>query len=99
MERELPQHKKHMEALLQPHVQEALFEKAFNYVKGKHNKVNLETCLKELYNENLDKDYVSWVVLACISLIEMGSEDFETIEEGLTQKMKKSVMTRAAEKL
>ena len=88
-----------MEALLQPHVQDALFEKAFNYVKGKHQEVNLQTCLMELYNENLDKDYVICVCLACISLIEMGSEDFEKIEEGLTQKMKKSVMTRVAEKL
>jgi hypothetical protein len=99
MKRELPQHKINMEALLQPHVQDALFEKAFNYVKGKHQEVNLQTCLMELYNENLDKDYVICVCLACISLIEMGSEDFEKIEEGLTQKMKKSVMTRAAEKL
>ena len=87
-----------MEALLQPHVQDALFEKAFNYVKGKHQEVNLQTCLIELFNENLDKDYVICVCLACISF-EMGSEDFEKIQEGLTQKMKKSVMTRAAEKI
>lgn len=88
-----------MEALLQPDVQDALFEKAFNYVKGKHQEVNLQTCLIELFNENLDKDYVICVCLACISLIEMGSEDFEKIDEGLTQRMKKSVMTRAAEKI
>ena len=88
-----------MEEILQPHVQEALFKKAFDYVKGKHGKVNLQTCITEMYSETLDKDYAISVCLACISLIEMGSEDFEKIEKGLTQKMKQSVMARAGEQL
>ena len=87
------------EDLLQPHVQEAIFKKAFYYVKGKHEVVNLQTCLTELYNENLDKEYAVCVCLACISLIEMGSDDFEKIEEGVTQKMKKSVMEQVSKHL
>ena len=99
MKRELSNHKRNMGELLQPHVQDALFKKAFDYVKGKHGKVNLQTCLTEMYNETLDEDYTICVSLACISLIETGSEDFEKIEKGLTQKMKKSIMTKLGEHL
>ena len=88
-----------MEELLQPHVQEVLFEKAFNYVKNKHGIVNLQTCLMEIYNNDLEEEYVVCVCLACISLIESGKEDFEKIEKGLSEKMKKSIMTRVGEQL
>jgi len=88
-----------MEGLLKPGVQEAIFKKAFDYVNGKHGKVNLETCLAEMYNKNLDEDYIVCICLACISLIESGKDDFEKIEEGLSEKMKKSVMRQVGEQL
>ena len=88
-----------MEALLQPQVQELLFTKAFDYVKAKHGEVNLQTCLIEMYNTNLDEEYILCICVACWSLIEMGSEDFEKIEEGLTQKIKKSIMMKVGEHL
>lgn len=88
-----------MEGLLKPGVQEAIFKKAFDYVNGKHGKVNLETCLAEMYNKKLDEDYIVCICLACISLIESGKDDFEKIEEGLSEKMKKSVMRQVGEQL
>ena len=88
-----------MAELLTHDVQEAMFEKAFYYVKEKHGEVNLQTCLSEMYNKDLDEDYVICVSLACISLIEMGSGDFEKIQKGLTQKMKKSIMMQVGEHL
>ena len=42
-----------METLLSPDVQMQLFEKAFDYIKGKHGEVNLQTCLHEMYSEEL----------------------------------------------
>ena len=86
-----------MAELLTVDVQEAMFKKAFDYVMEKHGKVNFETCLFEMYNKDLEEDYVVCICLACISLIEKGSEEFEKIEEGLTKKMKKSIMTQVAE--
>lgn len=86
-----------MAELLTHDVQETMFKKAFDCVKEKHGEVNLQTCLSEMYNKDLDEDYVVCICLACISLIEKGSEDFEKIEEGLTQKMKKSIMKQVAE--
>ena len=88
-----------METLLSPDVQMQLFEKAFDYIKGKHGEVNLQTCLHEMYSEELPEDYVVCVCLACISLIEKGADDFEKIEKGLVKKMKASVMKRVAEHL
>ena len=88
-----------MEELLQPHVQESLFKKAFDYVKEKHGEVNLQTCLAEMYNENLHEDHILCICVACWSLIEMGSEDFENIEKGLTEKIKKSIMMQVGEHL
>jgi hypothetical protein len=88
-----------MDALLQPGVQEIIFKKAFDYVKSKHQKVNLQTCLFEMYNEDLEEEYVVCLCLACISLLEMGSEDFENIQEGLTKKMKSSIMKKVTEHL
>lgn len=88
-----------MEGLIDPGVQEAIFKKAFDYVNGKHGKVNLETCLTEMYNSDLDEEYIVCVCLACISLIESVKDDFEKIEEGLSEKMKKSVMTQVGEQL
>ena len=88
-----------MEELLQPHVQEALFEKAFYYIKNKHESVNLQTCLMEMYNNDLEEEYVICVCLACISLIESGKEDFDKIENGLSERMKKSVMAQVGEQL
>ena len=88
-----------MDALLQPGVQETIFKKAFDYVKSKHEEVNLQTCLFEMYNEDLEKEHVVCLCLACISLLEMGSEDFENIQEGLTKKMKSSIMKKVSEHL
>lgn len=85
--------------LLQPHVQKTLFEKAFDYIKKKHEQVNLQTCLMEMYNNDLEEEYIVCVCLACISLIESGKEEFEKIEKGLSEKMKKSVMTQVGEQL
>lgn len=86
-----------MAELLTHDVQEVMFKKAFDYVREKHGEVNLQTCLSEMYNKDLEEDYVICVWLACISLLEMGSEDFEKIEEGLTQKIKKSIMKQVGE--
>jgi hypothetical protein len=88
-----------MEELLRPEIQEAMFKKAFDYIKERHGIVNLQSCISEMYNKQLDEEYVICVCLACISLIEKGSEDFEKIQEGLTQKMKKSIMMQVGEHL
>ena len=88
-----------MQKLFEPHVQEALFKKAFDYVKSKHGEVNTQTCISEMYNKDLDEEYVICVCWACLSLIEMSSETFEEIEEGLTSKMKKSIMKQVGEQL
>ena len=85
------------EVLRHPGIQEAMFRKAFDYVKAKHGEVNFQTCLFEMYNKDLEEDYIVCVCLTCISFIEMGSEDFEKIEKGLTQKIKKSIMKQVAE--
>ena len=88
-----------MTELLTDDVQEVMFKKAFDYVMEKHGKVNFETCLFEMYNKDLEEEYIVCICLACISFIEKGSEKFEKIEEGLTQKMKKSIMKQVGEHL
>ena len=88
-----------MEGLLKPCVQEALYKKAFDYVNGKHGTFNLENCLIEMYDDNLDGDYIVSISLACISLVENRKDEFEKIEGGLSEKMKKSVIKWSGEQL
>ena len=85
------------DAMFEPGIQEEIFKKAFDYIKNKYGKVNMNNCISEMYSTELEEDYVICVTFACLSFIEMGSEDFEQIEKGLTKKMKKSIMMQAGE--
>lgn len=87
-----------VETLSDPEVQMTLFTKAFYYVKNKYGKVSLGTCLECFLNKNIPKDYVLPVGMACLSMIIKHSSDFETIQIGLTNKMKQSIVDRMTSK-
>ena len=79
--------------------QRHLFNTAFEYLNNNYKKVNLITCIEALESDETPQEKRFSIGWAGLSLLEEGSDDFEKIEKGLTQKMKKSIMTKLGEHL
>ena len=88
-----------VKTLSDPNVQARLHETAFNYVNNKHGKVTLETCLLSILDKNIPEDDVIPVGITCICLINKHSGVFDETKEGLSRKMKQSIMDTISEKL
>lgn len=74
--------------------QQDLFNSAFEYLNKKYTKVNLATCIEALESNETPQEKRFSIGWAGLSLLEQHSHDFETIELGLTSKMKKRIIEK-----
>ena len=88
-----------LDTLNKSEVQDKMFTQAFNLVKNKHDKVNLQNCLLVLLDEETSSQDVVCLGVACLSLLDMQSNDFEAIETGMTNKIKKFIVLEVSKKL
>tara|TARA_Y100000992_G_C21148029_1_gene434809 strand:+ start:206 stop:523 length:318 start_codon:yes stop_codon:yes gene_type:complete len=79
--------------------QDKMFTQAFNIVKEKHNKVNLQNCLCVLLDNETSSEDVLCVGIACLSLLNKQSDEFEKIENGMTDRIKKSIVLEMSNRL
>ena len=74
--------------------QQQLFNTAFEYLNNKYKKVNLATCIQALESDETPQEKRFSIGWAALSLLEEGSDDFEKIESGLTNKMRKKIIEK-----
>lgn len=74
--------------------QQQLFNTAFEYLNNKYKKVNLATCIQGLESDETPQEKRFSIGWAALSLLEEGSDDFEKIESGLTNKMRKKIIEK-----
>lgn len=88
-----------VDTLKNPEVQDKMFTQAFNIVNEKYDKVNLQNCLLVLLDENTSKEDLVCIGLACISLLKKQSDDFESIEVGMTERIQKMIISEISQRL
>lgn len=74
--------------------QTKLFEQAFNYIVEKQGKCSLSAaicCFESSDIAHTDKFAVGWAIL---SMLEDNSDEFDSIEPGLTKRMKESIVQK-----
>tara|TARA_Y100000389_G_scaffold198713_1_gene235712 strand:- start:1216 stop:1488 length:273 start_codon:yes stop_codon:yes gene_type:complete len=74
--------------------QQQLFNTAFEYLNNKYKKVNLATCIEALESDETPQEKIFSIGWAALSLLEKGSDDFEKVESGLTNKMRKKIIEK-----
>ena len=74
--------------------QQQLFNTAFEYLNTKYKVVNLATCIQGLESDETPQEKRFSIGWAALSLLEEGSDDFEKIESGLTNKMRKKIIEK-----
>lgn len=74
--------------------QQQLFNTAFEYLNNKYKKVNLATCIQALESDETPQEKRFSIGWAALSLLQEGSDDFEIIESGLTNKMRKKIIEK-----
>ncbi len=74
--------------------QQQLFNTAFEYLNNKYKKVNLATCIQALESDETHQEKRFSIGWAALSLLQEGSDDFEKIESGLTNKMRKKIIEK-----
>ena len=78
---------------MEDHQQQALFNKAFNYVIAKEGKMDLGAaicCFENKAIETDDKFAVGWAIL---SMLHQRKDEFDAIRPGLTNQMKEKIVT------
>lgn len=88
-----------IDTLKNPEVQDKMFTQAFDIVNEKYDKVNLQNCLVVLLDKKTSKEDIVCVGLACISLLKKHSDDFESIEVGMTERIQKMIISEISQRL
>ena len=74
--------------------QQQLFNTAFEYLNTKYKVVNLATCIQGLESDETPQEKRFSIGWAALSLLQEGSDDFEKIESGLTNKIRKKIIEK-----